>query len=296
MIAYLILAHRSPSLVRRLISRLSTPEARFFVHIDKKVNFGPFQWALDEIEEERVFFVDRIDTRWGEYSLVEATLAGLRAAVAHRESFQHYVLLSGQSYPLANADYIQECLASHWDRSTMEYRPLPEEKRTRIERYYFSLRGWRRVYPDSVPQSGLKHRLIQKACRRILSMPRIFPNGLQPYFGSQWWCLSAGAADYVLEYVRRHPEYVRFQKLCDVPDEMFFQSIFAGADDAIRDAIDNRPFQFAIWEDGGQPSPVVLESRHFDQISASESLFARKFDLGVDSKLLDRIDNELIHV
>lgn len=48
--------------------------------------------------KSKVCFVDRVDVRWGDYSVVEAELKLLRAAVA--ENYQYFHLISGMDLPL----------------------------------------------------------------------------------------------------------------------------------------------------------------------------------------------------
>ncbi|HEU5047887.1 MAG TPA: hypothetical protein VFT64_08605, partial [Rickettsiales bacterium] len=67
MIAYLILAHYQPELLRRLVLRLKSPWARFFIHIDAKSDIAPFLSALEGIS--RVTLVSqRIPVYWGGWS------------------------------------------------------------------------------------------------------------------------------------------------------------------------------------------------------------------------------------
>ncbi len=75
-IAYLILTHKLPSQLRILIDLCQHPEADFYIHLDKKVNLKAFS---DLLTEENIFFIQkRVRCRWGTYSLVQATINGLK--------------------------------------------------------------------------------------------------------------------------------------------------------------------------------------------------------------------------
>lgn len=74
-ISYIILAYNHPKQVERLVRRLSYDDVAFYIHIDKKSDVAGFYDALVNITH--VTFIadaDRVDCRWGDYSLMEAIM------------------------------------------------------------------------------------------------------------------------------------------------------------------------------------------------------------------------------
>lgn len=53
-INYIILAHKNPQQVLRLIDRLNTFQCNFYIHIDKGVDIAPFIIAFSNLKN--VFF------------------------------------------------------------------------------------------------------------------------------------------------------------------------------------------------------------------------------------------------
>lgn len=295
MISYLVLAHHSPPLLRRMMAQLDGPDVRFFIHIDRKSEFGPFKWALSEFEDPLPRLYHRIDTRWGEYSLVEASLFLLREALEHAPGTDRFVLLSGQSYPIKTREQIETSLYEADSTTYIDCAPLPAHLRHRIDRHYFSIRGWQRVYPPFKAPRTARERFLNGIFGRCFRMPRAFPAGLTPFYGSQWWCMSRKTAGYVIEFVKERPDFVRHQKHSHVPDEMFFQTILGNAAEGLDDAIIRRSLHLAIWKGDDQPSPAVLGEEHFDRLRSSDCLFARKFDITQGADVLDRVDRELLN-
>ena len=96
-LAYLILAHKNPQLLRREIAALSSKDSTFFVHIDAKSNIDLFLL----LKAQNVFFLEpRIEVFWGEFSQVRAILALISAALASATNHDYFILLSGSDYPL----------------------------------------------------------------------------------------------------------------------------------------------------------------------------------------------------
>lgn len=297
MLTYVVLAHRSAALLRRSISRLMTSRTHFDVHVDKKSEIGPFEWALHEMPERAVNFVNRVDARWGEFSLVQATLNGLNAAAESGREWTHCILISGQTYPIRPAASIASFFEEHPQKSFLSHSPLPEDKRDRIERYHFSFRGWRHSYPSGTPVTTLKAKVREMIFALRFRKPRHHLLSSATYHGSQWWGLSREAVLYILDYVRRDPDYVTYHHYSHVPDEMFFHTILANAEDeAVRTNLVNRDLHFSDWEPGETPSPRVLTSADLPRLADSDCLYARKFDTAVDAGVLDAIDSELLGV
>ncbi len=81
-----------------------------------------------------------------------------------------------------------------------------------------------------------------------------------------------------------------FFKHTRVPDEVFFHSILLNAFDS--DEIVNDDLFYIDWTEH-KSSPTTLTTTHLTQIKKSQDLFARKFDITMDSKILDLIDSQL---
>ncbi|MCZ6836377.1 MAG: glycosyl transferase, partial [Planctomycetota bacterium] len=75
MLAYLILEHKSPRQLTRLIEALQHPEVTFFVHIDAKVEPGQFRYMTRRWKN--VHFLPKQQRRfieWGGWNMVGAEL------------------------------------------------------------------------------------------------------------------------------------------------------------------------------------------------------------------------------
>ena len=104
-IAYLILAHAQPQQIGRLTRRLAAPGVRFYLHIDANTPDEAFAAMQQEVARScaAATWIARQPCRWGGFSLVDASLRLIEAALA--DDCDWLVLLSGQDYPLqSNAD------------------------------------------------------------------------------------------------------------------------------------------------------------------------------------------------
>ena len=105
--AYLILAHKNPRQLRKLIALLDDPRNDIFVHVDRKATFRSEDWTRT-CRHSGLYFLDRrIRVNWGGVSIMRCELALLEAAAA-RGRYDYYHLLSGMDLPIKDQDTIHQ--------------------------------------------------------------------------------------------------------------------------------------------------------------------------------------------
>ena len=284
-ICYVILAHKLPHQVIRLVERLQTAEAIFLIHIDAKVGgevVDPIRRGLEQMAN--VHFLRRHVCHWGDFGLVAASLEGIRTIVDERLPCDQAVLLSGQDFPIKRNDEIADVLGRAGDRSYVSYFALPYDGWTegglnRIDRWHVRTRGRRMEFP---PES---------VANRIGWARRRFLPELQPYGGPMQWSLSVEALTYVHAYVQQHPAFVRFFRRTLIPDELFFQTLLLNSPLAPR--LINAELHHIEWPHNAD-HPKVLTAEDLPRLQVVEALFARKFDSGVDAGVLELIEQRLL--
>lgn len=279
-LVYILLAHQLPEQLIRLVDRLEGPDVHVLIHLDRNMSDHEVRLAHQGLAARaNVEFLPRHRCAWGAFSLVEATLEGLRRCEAL--SYDYAVLLSGQDYPIKSRAQIDAHLDGLAGTSIIHHEPFPME--------FWVDGGWHRI--QQFHALG-RPRWMQEGVRVLnaLRLPHRFPRGKSPYGGAQFWALSQAAVRHVLDFIDANPKFVRFYRYTFVPDEMFFQSIVGNAGDAI--ATESDQVSFLEWDRPG----MILTSDDFSTLTDDPHLFARKFDSRVDSVVLDRIDRELLSV
>jgi hypothetical protein len=271
-LGYIIVAHTLPDHLVRLVRRLESESARFFIHVDAR---APGEITA-VVERElggapHVRLLPRHPVEWAAFSQVEAALDGIRALLEWPERLDYGILLTGQDYPLRPPRLIERRLEETDGRSFLSYRPSTGRFLKRVTRRHWhgTVLG-RRV--------RLPNRLMPFSVKRSL------PEGLEPFHGSAHWCLSRECLEYV---VARDPETIEFFRWSSSPDEALFQTILLSS--PLASTLVNDDLRYVDWSEGGA-SPRVLTTYDLDRMLASHCLFARKFDPGVDSEVIDALD------
>ncbi|HEV7330106.1 MAG TPA: beta-1,6-N-acetylglucosaminyltransferase [Flavisolibacter sp.] len=308
-IHYILLAHRNPAQVGRLVRSLDTPNTSFYIHIDKKVDWQPFREALPGMEKIH-WLQDRQLCIWGDSSIVKATLAALRVIVAEKKP-GYCVLLSGQDYPLRANSQIEAYLQKKSGTCFLEASALPyknwnnnAERLTwykvdlSAEREHFVLlpsfwsRGFRASFRKNLQTILLVFRM-KKRLPFFLLKQRNFPSYLQPYGGSQWWAVPVALVEDLFRFLDQHPGYISHFRWTLFADELFFHSVFMHLLQ-VRGEQPEDPITFADWERPDVPLPVTftLADRELLLQLPEGFLFARKFDAELDAGILDAIDRQ----
>jgi hypothetical protein len=277
--AYLILAHANPKQLERLVDRLVFPGVDIYIHIDKKANFSHFEFLK---QRPYLFFVkERVKVAWGAYSIVQATVNGLKQIESTGISYNIVHLISGQDYPLKTNQEIQDFFAANKDKAfmhTLDVATEWQEAIPRVEYYHFT----------NFSFAG-KFRL-EKFFRKLLPK-RKMPGNLIAVGRSQWFSITMEHLSYILKYMDEHPEFVRFFNLTWAPDEIVFQTILF--DSPFKSQMINENMRYIDWTGGGA-SPKTLTIDDKNPMANSGMLFARKFDQNTDASILDWIDQELL--
>lgn len=276
-LAHLILVHSNPVQTEKLVKRLCHPDADIYIHLDAKADISEFQ-ALSAVPV--TFIKKRISVKWGNYSMVEATLASFEEILASGTVYSHINLLSGQDYPLKSAQEIQKFLFAHPDKTFMRSLAIPEEWDEPVERLEkYNLGDL--TFPG-------KH-IVQNIMNRILPKRKL-PRHLKIYGRSQWFTITPECALYTINYLKEHKRVRRFFRRTWAADELIFQTVLFNS--ALKNTIVNDHLRYIKFRKGdSRPKTLVKEDK--EALLNSGKFYARKFDILKDSMILYLLDKAI---
>ena len=298
---YLILAHKNPLQLSRMIERLDDGASKFFIHLDAKTPIEPFAACL---EGGHIRFIEpRERCVWGDFSIVRATIHLMEAASKEQGVF---ILMSGQDYPIQSQGYINAFLESNKGFDFIEIEPLeekwkPKMVKDKLEHYHIlhsEERGHSNCYAPfsycSVFQKLrtlthlLKGRLSRKNFKLLCSLPKRVAPFERQYAGSQFWAFSERTFYAMLHYIREHKAALEgYYKYTSSPDEIYFHSVLMDlvAKDSTIKLKD--PITYVNYFRKNN----VFVTEDFEKLSSAKGkLFARKFDTDIDIEILNKLD------
>jgi Core-2/I-Branching enzyme len=318
-IAFLILSHRAPEQLLRLLATLrrELPDAPIVVHHDM-FREGLTASALDPIGNVKLLTTDK-PTAWGDFSIVDACWRSMSWMIEHLE-FDWVVMLSAQDYPIKPLSTLGDYLADTGADALLRSTPINRlsnaaDRRDRRRRYLYQYKPTKITLHRDPLFDELRYGM-RKSTGRLIDVINI----LQPYFkiyrmpdrlpyrfgwransspftendpcwyGSMWLSLSYRAAKFVVSCTRERPDYVDYYRRTIIPDESATTTLLCNATDL---RIEQCELHHTRWTHSktGHPDTFTVDDLH--ELMSVPEYFARKFDIAKDSKILDELDEML---
>lgn len=315
-IAYLIMCHKNPEQVTRLVSKLKSKNSTCFVHVDKEAGFD-----TSVIVNGGVLTSNRFHGVLGSYSLVQISNELLLTAREYGEKnairYQYFCLLSGQDYLLQNVEDINGQLEKAYPRPYIDCTPWA--KGNWVDAGSHNCCWFMKIDKEitrRMPKLSLKRKIIKapfvianRIFRNKMNVKQLFArNKVDLYGGSAWWILPDDMVDYILEINKDWGKSCKFYPLIYtlVPEETYYQTLLMNSSYKNRvtvnppDMVQQNCKTYANFSSEGKnftghPHTLTMsDSKKLKELSSTK-FFARKFDDTVDSDVFEWIDQNLLY-
>lgn len=274
---YIIIVHKSPTQLKRLIDKLDAPNQFFYIHVDLKADLDSFK---NVISKNNVFFIqDRVNCIWGDYSLTQAALKLIKK-VLNSETKGRIISLSGQDYPIKPTGYITDFLQQYADYDFISYTldPVDEQSElylSRVKKYKFNLSERKKDYLLLPPLFDLTKRDIKKVIGNTfngrlnpLHLKEIFTrNRKSPfanhYKGSNWWSFQLSTAQKIFDYYTKHQSILdTYYRRTLISDEQFFHTLLRQIEKESGSPFNTLPYlHFVDWSRKNVPCRSRFERK-----------------------------------
>jgi len=278
-IANIIIAHKNPAQLERLIRKMQHEMFDFYIHIDKKIDIENFLY-LKQIKGVH-FIHHRVVCNWGGHSTLEAMLNSLKEVLSNDQRYSFYNLLSAQDYPLKKNQELYDFLANNSKKSFVFY-----ETEEQSDWWSNAIQRYQKYHLTDFNFFG--RYLMERVMNKVLPL-RKFPLSLKLYGGSKasWWTLNHECATYLAEFFNQKNGLNKFLKFCWGTDEFVIPTVLLNS--PLKDQIVNDNLRYIHFPEG-KANPKILELEDLTLMLNSNMFFARKFDTPASDGLLNQID------
>lgn len=289
--AYLIMAHTRFNQVTKLLELLDDEENDIYIHIDQKVSDAVRifkEMLLPKVKKSKVFFVNQHNIMWGGESQIETELELLKAAI--KRKYDYYHLLSGMDLPIKTQKEIQEFFENNKGKEFIHF-GANEDAKKRCQYYWFYQEKLGNMANANKSKKLFnKLRLLSIFGQKLIGIDRVKKYSVYKTIavGSQWFSITDSLARYV---VSKEQEILKCYKNTYCCDEVFLQTLVLNSSfksSLYSNAVDDyhANMRNIDWKRG---RPYTWKNTDFNDLMASDYLFARKFDEQVDNQIVDRI-------
>ena len=272
-IAFILLCHKDPDAIIQQAEQLTAVGDFIAIHFDARAPVEAFQRIQTALADNPnvTYARKRIKCGWAEWSLVQATLYAVQAAVDAFPRATHFYMVSGDCMAIKSAKYAHQFLDDNdvdyiesFDYFESEWIKTGFKEERLIYRHFFNERTQKRRFYWSF------------WTQRKLGITRDVPADIQVMIGSQWWVLRRRTIEWILEFTKKRKDVTRFFRTTWIPDETFFQTLVRHL--VKESEIDTRTLTFLMFTDYGMP--VTFHNDHYDLLLSQDFLFARKISPG----------------
>ena len=286
--AYLVMAHNQYDILITTLRLLDHDNNSFYIHIDRKSNNVPWDEIKGATKKSKIIFVDRISVNWGGYSQIQCTMNLLKNAV--KGNYDYYHLISGVDLPIKTKHQILDYFENHENVQYVHF-----EQSQMQEKYLDRIKTW------YIFQEGAKNHktcaMLGKCLKKMQAMLRIDRTKRtqeEIQFGASWFSITHSLAKYALE---QEPWVHNIFKCGCCVDEMWLQSVIVNSpfkNELVHNAFSGEYMSCLRYVDWKRGTPYVFRISDFQDLITSPYLFARKFDLNVDEKIVSAIYKYLL--
>lgn len=285
-LAHILLVHKNPEQVNTFVHQLAGDgRADVYIHVDAKCPDAMVQ-AIAPAPNVMVL-QDRVSVTWGDYNTIEATLLLLSAVRASGKHYDFVSLNSGQDLLVRKG--LSDFLSANTGKIFLEAERF---ERTDPRNFYWRIR-WPRFARNIYDWPLHPYRLMRAALRKLFALGinlrpnrHSLPENWLFHRGSQWFCISGEAVEYILNYLVRNPCYADVLRDSLVPDMSFFQTLIMNSPLAERVTGKNLTYLNFGTTYGENNHPVVLTMNDVAAIETSGRFFARKFESAIDAEVI----------
>jgi len=309
-ILYVIQTFKAPEQIYRLaqIIKTSSPASLIIICHDYTVSHLEIE-PLEKLEVE----VLRINGKGGrgDFSMVQSYLEAIEWALTHNLEFDWCINLSGQDYPTQPLPQLEHFLAKTFYDGFLDYfeafsETVPWGLRESEDRYLYQY--WRSGRFLSRWERGLLRPLATTLNQTqpfirinwaydglmvgLKAKSTLFNKNFVCYGGSFFCTLSRKCIDYLYSFAKENPDVVQYYKKSCVSVESFIQTVLVNSHLFNLCNSSKRYIDFANSEDSSRPR--ILTCEDYLQLAKDDIHFARKFEIGQNSKILDLLDARIL--
>lgn len=279
-VANVIVAHKNPAQLLRLVNQYDGSLFHNFVHIDGRCKLKHYGAVVNH--PNVTLLPKRRKVVWSGFGFVQVTLDAMDFILKSKEKYFYFNLMSGMDFPIKPTQSFYEFLFDSYQKSQSEFFEILDlsvwPAHHRFERFH--LAEW-----------TIKGRYFTERIINMFIPKRKFYWGkFTPYGRSAWFTATDNFVRFALQFMQENPDYIRFLKTVWGSDELVFTSLIMNS--SFRDKLAPDYLRYIDWSEQ-KVHPKLLTIRDLDNLMASDAYIARKFDETIDNNILLEIESTL---
>jgi len=280
-LVFLILVHKNPQQVQKLVDYLLQNNCDVFIHIDSKEKNNFKNFIAANSNREQLYIYSEYKVYWGSFNQIKATFFLLRESLKYSK-FDFVSLISGQDLPVKPLSLFKEYLSQNLDKSFLMVSKIPEQTSwegngglDRTELYWIM---------NFHPRLGFIFNRLNVIIHLLQNKLNLRKKAkLNLYGGANWFTLNRKASEYASNQFWNYKIWQNIFQYSRLADEVVLQTILMNSQ--YKNMLVNDCLRFIDWQNGPE-FPRTFRKEDAQRLFESEAFFARKFDEAVDYDII----------
>lgn len=304
-ICFLIQTYKNPEQIYRLVRniKISSPNSIIIL------SHNPAYCTLDmsRLKQYSEIHLFNVITGRGDFSILREYLSTINWILSKNLEFDWFVNLTGQDYPTQPISELENLLSrTSYDAYIQYFKVFSKEAvwniRQGCDRYLYKYY----TPPNNLPKWFLSLLKPLKLLNYFQPVLRIhffyglmigskvkspFNNKFICYGGSYFYILSKKCLEYLDNFTQEHPDILEHYKYVINPEESYIQTVLVNSQ---LFNLSNESKHYIDFSKTTYGSPATLTKKDYTLMKQNKYYFARKFDIDIDSTILDILDETIL--
>ncbi len=307
-VCYLIQTYKNPEQIYRLVKLIQNTTSNSFIIVSH--NFSSCSLNTNLFKKlHNVQVISNNGVMMGGFDIIQGFLEAVAWLLDHKIQFDWFINLTGQDYPTQSLDKIENFLEKTDYDGFLEYfnvlsNQSPWSQQLVNTRYLYQYKHFPE-YLSPGQQYMLKPiKYIINNCQPFFRLDysygvivgiknycNLFDKNFTCYGGSYFATLSHQCTNYLYEFACENSKIIDYYRKTFIPEESFIQTVLVNSK---KFKLCNNNYRYTDFAGSRHGHPRILTDKDFSVLIKDNIHFARKFDMSVDSQILDRLDRRIL--
>ncbi|MEM9925688.1 MAG: beta-1,6-N-acetylglucosaminyltransferase [Cyanobacteria bacterium P01_D01_bin.50] len=306
-VCYLIQTYKNPEQIYRLVRLIKSTSPNSFVIVSHNFNGCSLNLSLFK-KFNNVEIIPNNRVMMGSFGIIQGFFDAISWLLNKKIKFDWLINITGQDYPTQPLSKIESFLENTKYDAFIEYfdvlsKQSPWSRKVVNARYLYQYKHFHGYLSPS-------QRLILKPIKHLInnyqplikldlsygitvgikSFYNLFDKSFICYGGSYFATISSQCAKYLHYFTEEHSRVLDYYKKTFIPEESLMQTILVNSN---KFNLCNSNYRYTDFTNSRHGHPRILTSKDYSILTKDNIHFARKFDMNVDSRILDKLDERI---
>ncbi|MEM6752984.1 MAG: beta-1,6-N-acetylglucosaminyltransferase [Cyanobacteria bacterium P01_C01_bin.38] len=307
-VCYLIQTYKNPEQIYRLVRLIKNTTSNSVIVISH--NFSSCNLNIKLLKKlHNVEVLPNNGVMMGSFSILQGFFDAIGWLLNQRIHFDWLINLSGQDYPTQPLCKVEKLLNNTNYDGFVEYydvysKQSPWSKKIVNTRYLYSYKHFKEYLSPQQKYMLRPIKHIVNNCQPFIRLDysyglivgmknfdHLFDKEFTCYGGSFFTTISRKCATYLYNFVRENTQVLDYYKKTFIPEESLIQTVLVNSK---KFNLYNSNYRYTDFSGSRHGHPHILTSKDFPALTSNNIHFARKFDVNVDSEILDKLDRRIL--